>query len=176
MKLEGKYKDCLFCCHLSDGVEKIGEFPGEYKATADNIDSSKIKLGPMNLRDFGAIRSKLGWDYCYDDGPPWYLDIEIQMIYLGRRPHSLVNKVIKNYGVEMRERSWTNPIVHSIQSVDEKNKKVKLSVYVGVNREVLSVVLPEGVETSELASLLSELSSELRKVPKDNVFEILLEE
>jgi hypothetical protein len=167
-------KECPVCCALHHGVEYIGSYGGEHKASKHHIDRAKIKIGPMNLEQFGHVRFALGWDYHFEDSAPsWYVDEEAMTIYLS---DGLDNKRIEEFRDEYKckvfSRQWTEPKLTSINfATSEEEKSSVLSMTFGDSNTVVSVTIKDGMTGEEVRDALDKLTSNLFDLPKDNVME-----
>lgn len=170
-KSSRKYLDCRVCGRLHNGVRRIGDFNGEYVATARDKATARVVLGPMDLEQFGRARFSFGHDYHMSDGPSWHADSETRTIYFERdmSQHAL-ESFQKEYNCRVASLEWHEPKVVAVES-EKQVDVVVLNLTIGNAGQPLKLELRQGMTVSEVANVLDQLKSQLRDVPKDDIVE-----
>ena len=162
---------CRTCCRMHNGARPAGDFSGEYTARESGIDNAKVKIGPMNLAQFGRIRYDLGWDYYFNDGPSWYVDCDRMTIYLDEKLRKERFKEIKEMGCPISAREWKEPTCLSANVSKHEDGVLAMSLAVGESKTRITLLLREGMTRSELRRKIDEFVSKLNKVKNDCVVE-----
>ncbi len=162
---------CRTCCRMRNGARPAGDFNGEYTARESSVDNAKVKIGPMNLAQFGRIRYDLGLDYHFSDGPSWYVDCDKMTIYLDEKLRKARFEEFKEMGCSISAREWKQPTLIDATVSKHDDGAVAMSVTVGQSKTNITLSLKEGMTRSELRRKIDEFVSKLNKVKNDCVVE-----
>ncbi len=162
---------CHTCCRMHNGARPAGDFSGEYTARESSIDNAKVKIGPMNLAQFGRIRYDLGWDYHFSDAPYWYVDCDRMIIYLDEKLRKERFKEFKEMGCPISEREWKEPALIGTAVSRHEDGVLAISLVLGDGKTNITLSLKEGMTRSELRREIDEFVSKLNKVKNDCVVE-----
>lgn len=171
-EIHSEFRNCLVCCGLNDGTKRIGDYPGEYRASQSDIEEAKMIIGPMNLEKFGHVRSSLGYDYHMSDGPMWCVDEKTRTIYLeGVLDPSRLEEFRDKYKIKVRVRSWTEPKLKQVKvSANQKNVHC-LRMRFGDSDTEISLCIKTGMTVKEVRQQVSEFLQNLDSIPNDGVKE-----
>ena len=93
---------CPFCQCLAHGKIAAGKWPGEKEMCNDTFEKAKIRIGPLELGQFGLVRQMLSGGLNFDDLPTFYTDTETLCIYFVVEPSPGDLKVLQENDIPLQ--------------------------------------------------------------------------